>query len=157
PCVAINIPFGRDNHSDAALKTETAQTVSGVAAIGTLMSKLTAAGLQDKVTLVTLNVFGRTLGPSNTDGRNHNPNHQVSVTIGKTIKGGVIGGVAPKSNDYGATAIDSNTGRGSTSGDISAVDSLPSFAKTVMTSLGVDANEISTLIHGGKVIPSAIA
>ena len=33
PVVAIHIPFGGDNHHDAALATETAQTVSGVAAI----------------------------------------------------------------------------------------------------------------------------
>ena len=157
PCIAINIPFGRDNHSDGGLQNETDQHVSGVAAIGDLMTRLGAARLQDKVTLVTLNVFGRTLGPSNTNGRNHNPNHQVSLTIGKTIKGGVIGGVAPVGNDYGATAIDSSTGRAMTGGDIAPIDSLASFAKTFMTSLGIDAGAISTALHGGKVIPAAIA
>jgi hypothetical protein len=157
PCVAINIPFGRDNHSDAQLKNETAQHISGVAAIGTLMAGLATAGLQDKVTFVTLNVFGRTLGPTNTDGRNHNPNHQVSLTIGPGIKGGVIGGVAPKAPDYGAMNIDSRTGAGSASGDISAVDSLASFAKTVLTSVGVDGNTVSSAIHGGTVIAPALA
>jgi len=157
PVVAINIPFGRDNHSDAALKNETAQHISGVAAIGTLMAGLAAAGLQDRVTFVTLNVFGRTLGSTYTDGRNHNGNHQVSISIGKTLKGGVIGGVAPKANDYGATNIDSRTGNGSASGDIAAVDTLSSFAKTVMTSVGIDGNAISSAIHGGTVITPALA
>src|SRR5215813_5137954 len=121
------------------------------------MASLASAGLQDKVTFVTLNVFGRTIGPSNTDGRQHNANHQVSITIGKPLKGGVIGGVAPKSNDYGATNIDSRTGNGSASGDIAAVDTLASFAKTVMTSVGIDAGVVSSAIHGGTVITPALA
>src|ERR1044071_10364797 len=45
PVIAIHIPFGGDNHTDAALGNEAAQHVSGVAAIGTLMSQLTLAGL----------------------------------------------------------------------------------------------------------------
>ena len=89
PVIAIHIPFGGDNHNDAALANEAAQTVSGVAAIGSLMSQLASAGLSDQVTFMSLNVFGRTLGPSNVDGRNHNENHQVSLTIGKPFKGGV--------------------------------------------------------------------
>src|SRR5262249_51572232 len=96
PVVAIHIPFGGDNHNDAALANEAAQHVTGVAAIGSLMSQLSSAGLSDQVTFMSLNVFGRTLGPSNTDGRQHNPNHQVSVTIGKPFKPGVIGGVSPR-------------------------------------------------------------
>ena len=89
PVISIHIPFGGDNHRDIGLATETAETVSGVATIASLMQQLASAGLQDKVTLMSLNVFGRTLGPSNTDGRQHNPNHQVSLTIGKPFRGGV--------------------------------------------------------------------
>ena len=97
--IAIRIPFGGDNHRDIALANEASQTVTGVASIASLMTALSGAGLQDKVSFVTLDVFGRTLGPSNTDGRQHNPNHQVSITIGKPFKGGVIGGVGPVGND----------------------------------------------------------
>ena len=104
PVVAIHIPFGGDNHTDAGLAGETRQHVSGVAAIGGLMSQLATAGLADKVTFLSLNVFGRTLGPANVDGRNHNPNHQVSIAIGKPWKGGVIGGVAPVGNPPAANA-----------------------------------------------------
>ena len=77
------------------------------------MQQLATAGLSDQVTLMSLNVFGRTIGPGNTDGRQHNPNHQVSLTIGKPFKGGIIGGVAPVDGDYGALAIDSKTGAAS--------------------------------------------
>ncbi|HSS01743.1 MAG TPA: hypothetical protein VLM79_32020, partial [Kofleriaceae bacterium] len=63
PVIAIHIPFGGDNHTDAALANEAKQTVSGVAAIGSLISQLDAVGMADKVSFVSLNVFGRTLGP----------------------------------------------------------------------------------------------
>jgi hypothetical protein len=156
PVVAIHIPFGGDNHHDASLTAETTQTISGIAAIGTLMSQLASAGLSDQVTFMTLNVFGRTLGPVNTDGRQHNENHQVSVAIGKPFKGGVIGGVAPMAGDYGALAIDSKSGRGVSGGDIAATDSLASFGKTAMAAVGIDATTIGTAITSGTVIAPAL-
>ncbi len=75
------------------MATETAQTVAGVASIGSLISQLQAVpALKDKVTFMTLNVFGRTLmtnaGGTAQNGRGHNQNHQVSVTIGAPFKGG---------------------------------------------------------------------
>ena len=78
PVITIHIPFGGDNHRDVGLQAETTQTVSGVASIASLMAQLSSAGLEDQVAFVSLNVFGRTLGPGNTDGRQHNQNHQVS-------------------------------------------------------------------------------
>jgi hypothetical protein len=157
PVISIHIPFGGDNHRDVGLATETAQTVSGVATIASLMQQLAAAGLADSVTFVSLNVFGRTIGPGNTDGRQHNPNHQVSITIGKPFRGGVIGGVAPVGGDYGALAIDSGTGEGVASGDVAPVDTLPSFGRTMLTAVGVDAATVSSSISGGKAIAPALA
>jgi len=49
-------------------------------------ARLAAAGLSDQVTFLSLNVLGRTLGPRNVDGRDHNENHQVSITIGKPFR-----------------------------------------------------------------------
>jgi hypothetical protein len=157
PVVAIHIPFGGDNHRDVGLATETAQTVSGVATIAALMEQLATAGLSDKVTFLSLNVFGRTLGPTNTDGRQHNANHQVSITIGKPFRGGVIGGVGPVQNDYGALAIDSKNGKGSSGGDIRAIDSLPSFGRTMLAALGTDRAAADTAISVGTVITPALA
>jgi hypothetical protein len=157
PVVAMHIPFGGDNHRDVGLATETAQTVAGVASIASLMAQLASAGLADQVSFVTLNVFGRTLGPSNTDGRSHNPNHQVSLTIGKPFKGGVIGGVAPVANDYGAVAIDSASGKASPSGDVSPLGSLGAFGQTVLAAIGVDPATIATQVTSGKVIAGALA
>lgn len=157
PVVAIHIPFGGDNHNDAALANEATQHVTGVAAIGSLMSQLASAGLSDQVTFMSLNVFGRTLGPSNTDGRQHNPNHQVSVTIGKPFKPGIIGGVGPVAGDYGALPINSTTGAGGAGGDIEAGSTLASFGKTALAAVGVDASTIDSLIATGKVVPAALA
>ena len=157
PVIAIHIPFGGDNHRDIGLATETAQTISGVAAIGSLMQQLAAAGLSDQVTLMSLNVFGRTLGPGNTDGRQHNQNHQVSVTIGKPFKGGVIGGVTPAGNDYGATAIDSATGASSATGDVPALQSLAAFGQTMLAAVGAPTVTVSANVTSGKVVTGALA
>jgi hypothetical protein len=109
------------------------------------------------VTFLSLNVFGRTLGPSNTDGRQHNQNHQVSIAIGKPFKGGVIGGVGPLAGDYGALAIDAATGAGRAGGDVSPAESLASFGKTALAAIGADTAAIEAAINVGKVIPAALA
>ena len=157
PVISIHIPFGGDNHRDVGLAAETAQTVSGVATIASLMQQLAAAGLSDQVTLMSLNVFGRTLGPGNSDGRQHNPNHQVSITIGKPFKGGIIGGVAPVGTDYGALAIDSRSGAASASGDVSPVNSLAAFGRTMLAAVGVSPAIISSDVATGTVVTGALA
>jgi hypothetical protein len=157
PVIAIHIPFGGDNHNDAALAREAAETVAGVAAISSLMAQLGSAGLSDQVTFLSLNVFGRTLGPSNTDGRQHNQNHQVSIAIGKPWRGGVIGGVGPVGADYGALAINAQSGAGGAGGDVAPGSTLASFGKTALAAVGVDAATIDAKISTGKVIPAALA
>jgi hypothetical protein len=158
PVIAIHIPFGGDNHQDNALGNETAQTVAGVASIASLMAQLQTNNLQDKVTFMSLNVFGRTLmvnagGPA-TNGRTHNPNHQVSITIGKPFKGGVVGGITPVGNDFGAMSINSTTGAGVASGgDITPVDSLGAFAQSVLSGVGGD----TSVVTRGKVITPVLA
>lgn len=157
PVIAIHIPFGGDNHRDVGLQAETTQTVAGVASIASLMAQLASAGLEDQVTFASLNVFGRTLGPGNTDGRQHNQNHQVSITIGKPFRGGVIGGIAPVASDYGAVAIDSATGKGGSGGDVAPANSLAAFGQTMLAAVGVSPATIATQITSGKVIAGALA
>jgi len=157
PVISVHIPFGGDNHRDIGLAAETAQTVSGVATIASLMAQLSKAGLADQVTFATLNVFGRTLGPSNTDGRQHNENHQVSIAIGKPFAGGVIGAVGPVAKDYGALPIDSKTGKGVASGDVPPLATLSSYGRTLLSAVGVDKATLDAEILGGTVIGAAIA
>ncbi|HEX4454496.1 MAG TPA: hypothetical protein VH143_26725 [Kofleriaceae bacterium] len=158
PVVAIHIPFGGDNHNDTVLATETTQTVAGVASIEALIQSIDTNNMTDQVSFMSLNVFGRTLGPSNTDGRQHNPNHQVSVTIGTQFKSGIVGGIQAVGSDYGCMSINSSSGAGVASGgDIATTDTLSSFGKTMLASVGVDDTTIDTLISGGKVISGALA
>ncbi len=157
PVISIHIPFGGDNHRDIGLATEATQTAAALQTIGDLMQALASAGLSDSVCLASLNVFGRTLGPANTDGRQHNGNHQVSFAIGKPFRAGVIGGVAPLGDDYGALAIDSKSGRGGDGGDIRATESLASYGRTLLAAVGVDTSTISAQISDGRVIEAALA
>jgi hypothetical protein len=158
PLLAINIPFGGDNHRDLGLKLEAAQTISGVAAIASLMKELASANLSDDVSFVSLNVFGRTLGPAaaSLDGRKHNPNHQVSLAIGKPFRGGVIGGVGPVDPDYGALPIDPVTGKGDPSASLAPKESLGAFGRTVLAAVGVDPAKIPTLVTRGVIVPAAL-
>jgi hypothetical protein len=157
PVIAIRLPWGGDNHHDPDLAAETSQTASSVASIASLMSLLQSNGLADKVTLTSLHVFGRTLGPANTDGRSHNPNHQVSFAIGSAFRGGVIGAVGQVGNDYGATAIDSKTGKGGAAGDIEPASTLGSFGQTLLTGLGVPPASVAQEITAGRIVPAALA
>lgn len=154
PVIAVHIPFGGDNHADSGLKLETAETLSGVAVLADLMQQLESAGLQDKVSFVSLNVFGRTLGAGSLEGRQHNDHHQVSLTIGKPFLGGVIGGVAPLGEDFGALPIDSKTGVGTPGGDIAAVETLAAFGKSVLSAVGADVSGINA--PSAAVIDAAI-
>jgi hypothetical protein len=120
------------------------------------MTQLATAGLSDQVSLMSLNVFGRTLGPGNTDGRQHNPDHQVSFAIGKPFRSGVIGGVEPVGKDYGAQAIDSKTGLGAKDGDITAATTLQSFGQTMLAAVGIDPTTIASQVTQGTVISPAL-
>jgi hypothetical protein len=157
PVVTIHVPFGGDNHRDVDLAQETAQTISGVATIASLLEQLARVGLADKVTFMTLNVFGRTLGPGHENGRHHNANHQVSIAIGKPFRGGVVGAVGPVAPDYGALPIDSKTGAGRTDGDIRPLDTMASFAQTMLTAVGGDPSVINAPNQTGKVVSATLA
>ncbi|MDW8281864.1 MAG: DUF1501 domain-containing protein [Myxococcales bacterium] len=157
PVVAIRIPFGGDNHADPDLARETAETVSGVQRIGLLLEKLREYQLQDQVTFVMLNVFGRTLKKLGTAGRDHWASHHCSILIGKHIRPGVVGGLEPQIGDYYALPIDSKTGRGTPDGDIPFAETLSAVAKTIGAALGVPQAVLDQQIAKGKVVHAALA
>jgi hypothetical protein len=176
PVISIHIPFGADNHSDPNLMTEMQQHtgtdttlgVTGVPAIAALMSALggakfvsgplTGTLLSDRVTFMSLNVFGRSLifngGPGTTaaNGRAHNGNHHVAITIGNAFKPGVVGGMilVPSgqvgAGDVGCNGIVPSTGLPSSSGTITAATSLQSFGQTMLSGIGVPQDEINAQI-----------
>ena len=156
PCISLHFDFGSDNHGDAGLAYEATSHITSIGSIGSLMSKLSAAGLADKTTFMTLNVFGRTLASRGTSGRDHNEAHHCTVLIGKNVKGGVTGGIAPLGGDYGATGIVSSSGQSSASGDISATESFSALAKTVGRAVGVSQAFLDDRIAVGKTVSAAL-
>lgn len=143
PVVTLRIPFGLDNHVDAGLATEAAQTVdrdarkTGVPGIQAVMDALAALGLSDAATFATMNVFGRELSGTAKvnarEGRDHFGNHAVMVMIGKNVRGGVTGGVSLIANGvFGAAAI----------GGVTRADTHLAAAKTLGVALGIDAAQL---------------
>jgi hypothetical protein len=158
PVIGIHLPFGGDNHHDVDLTNEADQTVASLGTLNDFFQKLAAAGLSDQVTFATLNVFGRTmsLARRGTTGRDHNPNHQCSLLIGKNVRGSVIGGVGRVDGDYGALAFDAASGRATPDGNVSPDESMASMAKTLAQAVGVDASATTQAIAAGRVVPAAV-
>jgi hypothetical protein len=168
PVVVVHVSFGGDNHGDTGLAKEIAGHQSGVASIGKMMQGIASANLQGQVTFVMSNVFGRTMvNGYNANGRQHNDRHHVTVMIGPSIKGSVIGGptlaagAAPGggegSSEYAALPIDSTTGAGSKTGDVVYGDTMASMGRTVAAAVGIPASVISQNILSGSVIKPALA
>ncbi len=159
PVISLHIPFGGDNHGDTGLLNEANETVAGVASLNQLWSVLNANGLQDQVSFLSLNVFGRSLGSTSADGRSHNPNHHMALLMGAPFQGSVIGGIEPVETDFGAMSISSATGAGvpNGGGDIPLQQTLQSMALTFGTGVGVDATFLAQNVNGGTVVKPALA
>jgi hypothetical protein len=157
PVAAISLPFGSDNHNDQGLAKEVAEYTAGVGYIAELMNLLEAEGLQDKVTFASINVFGRTLKSQGTKGRNHWSKHHATMMIGRYVQPSVIGGLVADSGDFAANGIDSMTGMGSDSGDITYDEGLASVGKTLGSVLGLSDETLDVEVLRGKVITAAVA
>lgn len=168
PVVAVHVSFGGDNHGDTGLANEIAGHQGGVASIAKMMQGIASANLQEKVTFVMSNVFGRTMvNGYNANGRQHNDRHHVTVMIGPGINGSVIGGptLAPGaapgggegSTEYAALPIDSTTGLGSSTGDIAYGDTMTSMGRTLAAAVGIPSNVIAQNILSGTVVKPALA
>jgi hypothetical protein len=158
PVMAINIGFGGDNHTDQDLmKSEVPQHAIGIQRITQLMTTLQQYNLQDKVTFMMLNVFGRTLKSQGLVGRTHWANHHCTVMIGKNIKPGVVGGLVAQGNDYSASPFDSASGQISPSGDVGFNDSFGAMAKTIGAAIGISGSVLDQNIGKGTVVSAALA
>ena len=168
PVVAVHVGFGGDNHNDTGLAGEIAGHASGVSTIVKMTQALASANLQDQVTFVMSNVFGRTMvNGVNTNGRQHNDQHHVTVMIGKGVAGSVIGGPALMAgaapgggggnSEYAALPIDSSTGLGSASGDIPYGSTLQSMGMTLAAAVGVPVSMIAQNILSGTIVRPALA
>jgi hypothetical protein len=159
PVISLHIPFGGDNHQDGGLMTEANETLSGIASLSQLWSALSANDLQDQVSFLSLNVFGRTMGPASDNGRAHNQNHHMALLCGAPFAGSVIGGVEAVDADFGAMSISSTTGAGipNGGGDIPLLETFQSMALTFGTGVGADASFLTeNITGGGKVVGPAL-
>jgi hypothetical protein len=159
---AVSVPFGGDNHGDQGFtQFEVPQHKSGVAALADMQAKISAAGLNDQVSFLLTNVFGRNLTAKSgaVDGRGHNENHAVSLLYGPHIKGGVVGGIVPNTTngDYMAQAIDPSTGVPSAGGSISFDTTLASMGKTFSAAAGIDDETLTTNFRSGSVVTSVVS
>ncbi len=152
PAVTVHIPFGGDNHADFGFMKETQETVSGMASLASLWSTLNAVSMQDRVSFLSLNVFGRTMSRAKTmAGRAHNANHHCAIFFGAPFRGSVVGGIEPVGLDIGAMSIDPVSGRGvpGGGGSIGLTDSFQSMALTFGRGAGVDPAYLRANISGG--------
>ncbi len=156
PIVAIHIPFGGDNHFDSGLVQEASETHNGISQIALLWSKLSAYGAAERSCFAHLSVFGRTLKRDGLQGRDHWPLHNAALLMGAPFRGGVIGGVVAQENDFGATAIDSRTGRGHEGGDISAASSQQSLMRTLAQGIGLPTTLLERCLPGSKAVRSTL-
>lgn len=157
PVVTIHIPFGADNHQDATLEDEAAAHLSGIGLIETLHQELTAAGLLDRTTFATLNVFGRTLLPNRAGGRDHNGNHHVMAAFGPRVRPGVYGALAREGNDFAAMAIDAETGRGVPDGNVPADETLLAAGRTLVRWMGLPDEVSERRLTGGRAVEAMVA
>jgi hypothetical protein len=157
PVVVMSYDWGGDNHSDGQLNRENDAHIQSCAALGDLHAKLAYRNLQDDVTVIAMNVFGRTLNAANrggnTNGRDHNAAHHCTVIMGRGFKGCVVGGVTltPSGNEFRCQDIDSATGQPAPGGDIPYVETLASLAKTIAAGVGVSRNVIDGANGAGQI------
>ena len=164
PVVTLHVPFGADNHEDPGLADEVfahrdgGGDKSGVPGIQAVQDALASLNLSDAATFATMNVFGRDLSGTNKvtsrGGRDHFGNHSVMIMIGKNVNPGVTGGCALINEDvYGASDIDSETGRSlGSGGDIPRGDTNVAAAKTLGLALGIDSASLEpNFTDGGSI------
>ncbi len=159
PVILLHFGFGGDNHKDEDLSEEALETVPAIEAIGRLWEELVGAGLEDRATFATFDVFGRTLVRNSRGGRDHQANHHVMAMFGPRLRPGVVGGVHKVSNGnrpFSARPIDAATGEAAEDGDVGVADGLTAAAATLAAAVGLASDRIETRVQGGTVVTGAL-
>jgi hypothetical protein len=151
PVITIHLPFGSDNHKDLGLVEEAEESVASIKLLSDLWTRLAAQGLTDSVTFALFNIFGRTLAATN--GRSHNPDHNVLVMFGPNVKGGVAGGL---DEELRASAFDPASGEASPDGLVTPTDSAAAAGATLMRATGVDPARVAARIPSGTTISALL-
>ena len=156
-------PGGGDSHSvrrrqpprRRASRPRPAQTLSGVATIASLMQQLAERGAPGQGHVhdpQRLRPHAR--ARATTNGRAHNDNHQVSITIGKPFAAASSAGWPRSGSDYGALPIDSRQRRRATRRRHSRGRHAGARSRRrMLAAVGADPSVVST----GAVVPAALA
>jgi hypothetical protein len=152
PVVRIELSFGGDNHRDSGLEREVTETREGARRLDLMWNELKKYSLQDRVCFAMLNVFGRTLRDSTQGshpyvGRGHNARHNVMVSFGSKVRGGVTGGL----DGLNASGINSLNG-GISNPDVSPDQTHESAVKSLMSALNISDSRLEKRVLGGKII-----
>ena len=151
PVVITDIAFGGDNHQDSGLLNETNQTLEMIAALDTYWKTIYDLGIGNDVVFANLDVFGRD-PKSDGNGRSHFGDFVSGMMIGSNLQGGVVGGW---SVDDKARATGINTTNGSSvNPDITPLETLPAYYKTIMSAAGVPEDRLDIRIPTGTVVSS---
>lgn len=136
PVVVIRHRCGGDNHADAALTHEAAQTLTMVQALAAYWEAARDLDALDEVAYASLDVFGRTTQRNTTGGRDHAGDFASALLVGAHLRGGVVGGIAVEDGVAKASGINTLTGA-SAHPDVMPNATLNAYFKTLMAAAGV--------------------
>ena len=136
PVIITNFEFGGDNHQDAGLTNETAQTLRMIKALDIYWKSIHELGIADEVFYATLDVFGRTPKQRGSGGRGHYGAWTSGLIIGEHLQGGVVGGIAFEGSKAVASGLNTLTGR-DLDPNLTSEETLNAYYKTLMRVAGV--------------------
>jgi len=153
PTIITGYALGGDNHSDADLTQESAETLQMVKALDTYWKNAGDLGVLDDVVFATVDVFGRGCRRGVKGGRGHHGDMTAGLVLGAHLQGGVVGGITTESGTARASGIHSATG-GATDADVAPEDTLRSYYKTLLRVAGVPAERREVRIPTGTEVTS---
>ena len=155
PVIITNFEFGGDNHQDAGLTNETAQTLRMIKALDTYWKSIHELGIADEVFYATLDVFGRTPKQRGSGGRGHYGAWTSGLIIGEHLQGGVIGGIAFEGSKAVASGLNTLTGR-ALDPNLTSEETLNAYYKTLMRVAGVPVDRRDVRLPSGQEVLSFV-
>ena len=153
PVIVTNFEFGGDNHQDAGLTNETAETLRMIKALDTYWKSIRDFEIADDVFYANLDVFGRTPTQRGSGGRGHYGAWASGMIIGTHLRGGVVGGLSFEGGKAVASGLNTTTGS-DLNPNISAQETLNAYYKTLMRVAGVPSERRDVRLPTGQEVTS---
>lgn len=155
PVIVTNVEFGGDNHQDAGLTNETAETLRMIKALDTYWKAIRALDVADDVFYANLDVFGRTPTQRGAGGRGHYGAWASGMIVGTHLRGGVVGGIGFEGSKAVASGINTLTGS-DINPNILPKDTLNAYYKTLMRIAGVPSSRRDVRLPDGHEVMSLV-